>query len=251
MNNIIIYGPGCAKCTQLLENTKLITAQLGGEFTIQKVSDSMQFATADVFMTPALSLNGKLLFSGRNPSKEELKDILVKELNIAPSCCCSGKTTSCCGGTKQEAPKPCACKKLILWAVIIVIALAVIKTINRGNKETPSEAAVTSTVSPVAAYTLSLSYYKLGVECITCQRMDQWIHEAITANFADQIESGELQIQSVKPSEEQVQQYQLTTKTLIASKGDKWSNLDQIWALKDDEEAFKAYIVRETEKLLK
>ncbi len=81
--------------------------------------------------------------------------------------------------------------------------------------------------------------------------MEQWIIEATTSNFAEQIESGALLVQSVKPTEEQVAEYQLTTKTLIARKGDTWSNLDQIWTLKDDEAAFKAYIVTQTQELLK
>ncbi len=252
MNTINIYGPGCAKCTELLENTKIAMAEIGGEYTITKITDPMQFAVAGVFMTPSLSVNGKLLFSGRNPDLAELKDILRLELGsdapkeAAPSCGCGCG----CSGEGKQGKSNCG-KKLIFWLVVIVLALAVIKTINRGNKEAACCAPTETTAAPVAADTLTLTYYKLGVECITCQRMEQWITEAITSNFAEQLASGELQVQSVKPTGEQVQKYQLTTKTLIANQGDKWSNLDQIWTHKDDEAAFKAYVISKTQQLLK
>ncbi len=107
MNTILIYGPGCAKCTELLENTKKVTAEMEGEFSIKKITDPMQFAVAGVFMTPGLSMNGKLLFSGRNPSIAELKEILQQELtpDAAPASCCEQKSEPCCscsGGCGDE-----------------------------------------------------------------------------------------------------------------------------------------------------
>ncbi len=144
MNTIIIYGPGCAKCTELLENTKKITAEMEGEFSIKKITDPMQFAVAGVFMTPGLSLNGKLLFSGRNPSIAELKTLLNEALgttetpDAAPTPTagtnCNCKCNSGCSEGKESA-KPCACKKVILWIIVIILALAAIKTLNRSNKE--------------------------------------------------------------------------------------------------------------------
>lgn len=131
MNTILIYGPGCAKCNELLANTNQITAELEGDFTIRKITDPMQFAVAGVFMTPGLSLNGKLLFTGRNPSPSELKEIIQAALGTPLA---TPTQEPCCSNQTQEK-KPSSTKKIILCTLLILLALLAVKAINHSNKQ--------------------------------------------------------------------------------------------------------------------
>ncbi|MFI3243924.1 MAG: thioredoxin family protein [Akkermansia sp.] len=135
MNSILIYGPGCAKCNEVLENTKRITAEMEGEFSIKKVTDPMQFAVAGVFMTPGLSLNGKLLFAGRNPSIDELKEMLEQALSPADAQEQAPPTSPCCCcHEKKPAENKSALKKTILFILLILLLLLAVKTINHNTK---------------------------------------------------------------------------------------------------------------------
>lgn len=60
-HNITIYGPGCIRCTTLVENTRIAVQEMQGDYRITKISDPLQMADAGVFNTPALSLDGELL----------------------------------------------------------------------------------------------------------------------------------------------------------------------------------------------
>ena len=98
MNNIVVYGPGCAKCTALADVTKQAMQELHLDASLEKVTDAMQFAVAGVLVTPALAVDGKVFVSGRVPSKDEIKKILQETIQAdssrQKSCCCSGVAES-------------------------------------------------------------------------------------------------------------------------------------------------------------
>ena len=66
MNNIVVYGPGCAKCTALADVTKQAMQELHLDASLEKVTDAMQFAVAGVLVTPALAVDGKVFVSGES-----------------------------------------------------------------------------------------------------------------------------------------------------------------------------------------
>lgn len=169
MNRIFIYGPGCAKCTALAEVTKQAMQELHLEAPMEKVTDAMLFATAGVWVTPALAVDGRVLVSGTVPSKDEIRRILQDALDggsTEKECCCSGPEDS--NAVKGEASRPedhsCGCnaggccsnvsagrcagwKKAVVWVVALLILLAAVKMINHrthsGNGE-PSRTAVSA-----------------------------------------------------------------------------------------------------------
>jgi len=73
---IEVYGPGCANCRRLEENTRTALGTLGWEAEVVKVEDIRAIAGAGVMRTPALGMDGRLLLQGRVPSAEELSGIL-------------------------------------------------------------------------------------------------------------------------------------------------------------------------------
>jgi small redox-active disulfide protein 2 len=81
---LLVLGPGCAKCTKLAEQTKQAADELGLQYELNKVSDLRQIIALGVMMTPALVVNGNVKVVGKVPSVEEIKAILT-QANTASS----------------------------------------------------------------------------------------------------------------------------------------------------------------------
>ena len=73
---ILVIGPGCAKCKTLAQFTEQAVKELGVTAEINKVTDLKQIMALGVMMTPALVVNGTIKVSGKVPSVGELKTIL-------------------------------------------------------------------------------------------------------------------------------------------------------------------------------
>jgi len=75
---IKILGTGCAKCKTLEKVTKEVVEQNKLDATISKVEDIMEIMKYNVMSTPALVVNESVEVKGRNPSADEIKQILLK-----------------------------------------------------------------------------------------------------------------------------------------------------------------------------
>ena len=73
---ILIIGPGCAKCKTLAQFTEQAVKELGVTAEITKVTDLRQIMALGVMMTPALALNGTVKVVGKVPSVAEIKMLL-------------------------------------------------------------------------------------------------------------------------------------------------------------------------------
>lgn len=202
MHNIVVYGPGCAKCTALEDVTKQAVQELHLDASLEKVTDAMQFAVVGVLVTPALAVDGKVLVSGRVPSKDEITKILQETIQAdssrQKSCCCSGATEpalpqengsqpkeasscggSCCGSETFKGSS--GWKKAVVWVVVLLILLAIVKAINHRGAENREEPAATTVTMKSGVEAV---YYKYGARCPTCIRMETWTKEAIEKNFS-------------------------------------------------------------------
>ena len=74
--NILVIGPGCAKCKTLAQFTEQAVKELGLTAEINKVTDLKHIMALGVMMTPALAVNGTLKVVGKVPSIPEIKAIL-------------------------------------------------------------------------------------------------------------------------------------------------------------------------------
>lgn len=68
MLSIKVLGPGCANCRKLEQVAREALASLGVEAEFTKVTDMQQIIAYDVFKTPGLVINEKLVSSGRIPT---------------------------------------------------------------------------------------------------------------------------------------------------------------------------------------
>lgn len=118
-----------------------------------------------------------------------------------------------------------------------------------------AEAAATAIPSAgVVAY-----YFHGNVRCMTCRTIERLANETITAGFPDELESGELTWRAVnvdEPANEHfVKDFSLVTRSLVlVSYGDgkvvRFQNLDKVWQLVRDEEAFSQYVRESTRSFL-
>jgi small redox-active disulfide protein 2 len=73
---LLVIGPGCAKCKTLAQFTEQAAKELGLQYELNKVTDLKQIMALGVMMTPALAVNGTIKVTGKVPSVAELKGIL-------------------------------------------------------------------------------------------------------------------------------------------------------------------------------
>lgn len=73
---IQILGPGCAKCTKLMDTAAAAAKELGIACEFEKISDVNQIMAFGVMMTPALVVNGEVKSVGKVPSLEDVKKML-------------------------------------------------------------------------------------------------------------------------------------------------------------------------------
>lgn len=73
---IEVLGTGCAKCKTLYENTKKALEESGKSADVVKVEDIPSIMKYGVMSTPALVVDGKVVFSGKLASVAEIKELL-------------------------------------------------------------------------------------------------------------------------------------------------------------------------------
>jgi small redox-active disulfide protein 2 len=70
---IEILGPGCAKCKQLYENARKAVQEAGVQAELTKVEDLKAISQYNVFMTPALVIDGKVKVTGKVAAPDQIK----------------------------------------------------------------------------------------------------------------------------------------------------------------------------------
>ena len=73
---LTVYGSGCAKCQQLSANAEAAARRLGLEFEVEKVTDVNAIIDAGVMRTPALAVDEEIVVEGKEPSSDELEQLL-------------------------------------------------------------------------------------------------------------------------------------------------------------------------------
>lgn len=94
---IKVFGIGCPKCKEAEAVIKEAVCASGVNASVEKVMDIKEMMTAGVLTTPAVSVDGTIVCSGRIPSKSEVMGwIATPDANVlggsaSSGCCCGGK----------------------------------------------------------------------------------------------------------------------------------------------------------------
>jgi hypothetical protein len=106
-----------------------------------------------------------------------------------------------------------------------------------------------------------IAYYFYGnVRCASCKKIEAYSYEAIQSAFKDEIKNGLLEWKTVnidKPENKHfIDDYELYTRSLVIvefkdQKQTKWKNLDMVWELLKNKNAFIEYVQKEIKEFLK
>ena len=75
---IKVLGTGCPKCKTLEKTTRDVVTEMNIDANISKVEDITKIMEYGVMLTPALVINEKVVFSGKLPSANEIKEQITK-----------------------------------------------------------------------------------------------------------------------------------------------------------------------------
>jgi small redox-active disulfide protein 2 len=70
--HVKILGSGCPNCKRLEKVAREALEEMGVEATLSKVTDFGEIMTYNVIATPGLVIDGKVVSSGRIPTKAEV-----------------------------------------------------------------------------------------------------------------------------------------------------------------------------------
>ena len=74
---IEVLGTGCPKCMSVEQNVKKALAELAVQADVEKVTDIQQIIQRGVMSTPALVIDGTVVLQGKNPTVDQLKQLIT------------------------------------------------------------------------------------------------------------------------------------------------------------------------------
>lgn len=75
-----ILGSGCANCQRLKAVTDEVVGELALDAEVVKVEDMAKIVSYGVMRTPALVIDGKVVLSGKVPTKAEVTSLVATAL---------------------------------------------------------------------------------------------------------------------------------------------------------------------------
>jgi small redox-active disulfide protein 2 len=72
-----VLGPGCYKCHELDKRVREVAKELGVDAQIEYVQDIKKIIEYPILTTPGLVVNGKVVCSGKVPSKSEIAGFIT------------------------------------------------------------------------------------------------------------------------------------------------------------------------------
>ena len=77
---IEVIGSGCKKCKMLFELTQKVVKELAINDTVSYSTDVSKIVNMGLVSSPVLTLNDKPILIGMLPSKDQLKEIISKNI---------------------------------------------------------------------------------------------------------------------------------------------------------------------------
>mgnify|MGYP003492847447 FL=1 len=81
MNVIKVYGSGCANCKRLESMCTEVIRENNFDASVEKVSDIQEIIKTGILSTPGLEINGKMISSGKLPTKSTLIHWIQENIN--------------------------------------------------------------------------------------------------------------------------------------------------------------------------
>jgi len=145
-------------------------------------------------------------------------------------------------------------KNLPLVLLIFALGSLVLLAADGPSPSAPgTRASAAGTVSPArnVSHVVRVFYFHNRARCVSCRKIEALTHQAIDAAFAKEIEDGRVTWEVVDidepPNQHFVKDYQLYTKSVVVVDSVngtqvRWKNLEKVWPLLKDDQAFIRYI---------
>ncbi len=104
-----------------------------------------------------------------------------------------------------------------------------------------------------------MTYFRNNIRCVSCKKIEALTNETARKDFAEELASGKLVFRVIDVDEpannHYIKDYQLTTKSVVISlhvdgKETSWTDMEKIWDLLSEPEAFRAYLAEPIRKHL-
>ena len=79
--NIKVLGPGCARCQSLEKTVREAVSALKLDIKVEEIKDMQKIMQYPILMTPGLVINGKVVMSGKVPTKAEVEKLIINALD--------------------------------------------------------------------------------------------------------------------------------------------------------------------------
>ncbi len=146
-------------------------------------------------------------------------------------------------------------------ALIVAAALAAWTAPGPGaSPATAREAAPSApAAAPAPARVVRVYYFHGNARCVSCRKIEALSSEAVRAAFPGEMKQGKVEWLAVNVEEPSnrhfVQDYRLYTKSLVVvdlvdGTQVRWKNLEKVWELLRDDEAFRRYVQTEVKSYL-
>lgn len=156
--------------------------------------------------------------------------------------------------------------KTLIRIVLLVIALGSL-TVWGAKEYRKSQAIAEASAEPKAAETIPavegnqvvMTYFRNNIRCPACKWIEALTTETAQKDLASELASGKLVFRVVDVDEpannHYIEDYQLTTKSVILSfradgKEQRWEDMDKIWHMLGEPDAFRAYLAEPIHKYL-
>lgn len=237
--NIKVYGTGCAKCQELFATVESVLKGSGVEAALEKVTDIDRIVQRGVMLTPALEIDGEIVSSGRVPSEKEIAELITSG---ATHCGCG---CACAKPTRKRSPRRIIGTALLVFSAG-VLAWSFAKDAGK-CKCCGGGAAICDAPTTVERGVTTVYYFHGARRCMTCNKIEKLTRETVEGAFREDLANGTMKIVAVNLDEPQnehfVQDFKLTTRSVVVQRGGQYENLDKVWQLvHGDEAAFRSYI---------
>ena len=75
-SDVIVIGPGCAKCKETYKVVERVISENGLSISLSKIEDIVEMMKYNIMTTPAVVVDGVVKIKGHVPSAEEVKKAL-------------------------------------------------------------------------------------------------------------------------------------------------------------------------------
>ena len=152
-------------------------------------------------------------------------------------------------------------RRTLTIALLCFVAVTILYAFGVFRREGPTSTSAESAEPRDAASspTVIAYYFHTSNRCANCMKFEAWGSEAFQGRLGERLKTGEVEWKVLNIEEPQnrhfIDEYRLHTKAIILSrlqdgKQVQWKNLERIWDLLKDKDAFTQYVASETERFL-